>query len=135
MGLRFQGHIGKAEGVAKGCIPCGVIPGDHVMRFCGYRLGSGGNSGFQAVNLAAVAGANRIVLTGFDMSVDNGTHWHGDHNGLLGNPDGKMLRNCGKILDRASETLAGRGIEVLNASRQTALTAYRRVSMGEALEI
>lgn len=103
------------------------------MRFCGYRLGSGGNSGFQAVNLAAVAGARRIVLTGFDMSLNGGSHWHGDHNDLLGNPDAKMLANCAKILDRAATILKGRGIEVVNASRETALTAYRRVSIGDAL--
>lgn len=130
-GLRFQGHVD--DGLSKGCIPCNVKPGDHAMRFCGHRLGSGGNSGFQAVNLAAVSGARRIVLTGFDMSLANGTHWHGDHNGLLGNPGAKMLRTCAEILDRAANTLSGRGIEVLNASRESALTAYRRVTMKEAL--
>lgn len=103
------------------------------MRFCGHRLGSGGNSGFQAVNLAAACKARRIVLTGFDMSLDGGSHWHGDHLGLLGNPDARMLKNCARILDAAAPALKARGVEVLNASGRSALTAFRRVTMKEAL--
>jgi hypothetical protein len=39
-------------------------------------LHSGGNSGFQAVNLAIQFGATKIVLIGFDM---HGGHFFGDH--------------------------------------------------------
>lgn len=103
------------------------------MQWCGYRLGSGGNSGFQAVNLAAIAGAKRIVLTGFDMNRDNGVHWHGAHEGL-NNPDAKMLRRCANLLDHAAHGLRERGVEVLNASRETALTAYCRVRLEDVLK-
>lgn len=36
----------------------------------------GMNSGFQAINLAFLAGVRDFVLLGFDC---RGTHWHGDH--------------------------------------------------------
>lgn len=128
-GLRF---IGKDT--HPGCIPCGVKGGDNELLWCGRRLGAGANSGFQALNLAAVAGARRIVLLGMDMHRTGGkSHWHGDHTGEMTNPSDRMLRGCQQIMDRVAPELAARGIEVLNATRITALRAYRRVSLQEAL--
>lgn len=93
-------------------------------------LGAGGNSGFQAVNLAAVAGAKTIVLTGFDMQWTGGKkHHHADHAGELTNPEQRMLENCRKILDGCAAELAGRGINVVNCSRETALSNYPRVDI------
>lgn len=132
-GLRFQGHVGADRRIFDGCRPCNVRVGDHKMHFDGTRLGSGGNSGFQAINLAAVSGARRVVLTGFDMSIEAGVHWHGAHVGRLTNPDARMLKNCATLLDGAAKDLSDHGVEVVNASRQTALKAYRRVSIEEAL--
>jgi hypothetical protein len=40
-------------------------------------IGSGGNSGFQALNIAAQFGATRILLIGFDMHAAKGAHWYG----------------------------------------------------------
>lgn len=43
-------------------------------------LKTGQNSGFQAINLAILAGARRIVLLGFDMNAtEKKVHWFGDH--------------------------------------------------------
>lgn len=104
------------------------------MHFDGSRLGAGANSGFQAVNLAALAGAAKIVLTGFDMQHTGGRkHWHADHTNGLGNPPATMLSGSAAILDQHAPILERRGITVLNATRETALRCYRRVSMGEAL--
>ena len=116
-----------------GCIPCGTVRGENRMRWDGRSLGAGGNSGFQAVNLAAACGARRIVLTGFDMARHAGAHWHADHRQGLTNPSARMLSNCAALLDAAAPELAARGAEVVNASRETALRAYRRMSMAEAL--
>jgi hypothetical protein len=44
-------------------------------------IGCGGNSGFQALNLAVQFGAKRILLIGFDMSDRHGVHWFGRANG------------------------------------------------------
>mgnify|MGYP002145968013 CR=1 FL=1 len=42
-------------------------------------VGCGGNSGFQALNLALQFGCTRIILVGYDMRLDKGLHWHGAH--------------------------------------------------------
>jgi hypothetical protein len=127
-GLRF---IGKDE--YPGCIPCGVKAGVNGMVWDGRTLGAGSNSGFQAVNLAAVCGARRIALTGFDMGLQGGKHWHADHGNGLRNPSASLLKDCARFLDAAAGDLAARGVDVVNASRESALKAYRMVTMNEAL--
>lgn len=45
----------------------------------------GGNSGFQAICMALLMGASRVVLLGYDMKPKNGvSHWFGEH------PNGKQ---------------------------------------------
>ncbi len=39
----------------------------------------GSNSGFQAINLAILFGAKRIILVGFDMRINGSKHFFGDH--------------------------------------------------------
>lgn len=53
------------------------------------KLHSGGNSGFQAINIAAHSDCDRILLLGYDMSSTGKAHFFGDHpkgwaNGGLG---------------------------------------------------
>ena len=45
------------------------------------KLVTGHNSGFQALNLAVLAGARRILLLGYDGKAgqDGRTHWSGGH--------------------------------------------------------
>lgn len=93
-------------------------------------VAGGGNSGFQAVNLAAQFGARRIVLIGFDMG---GTHWHGDHAAPLRNPRQSTLAEWRQTMDEAAPVYAEWNVEVLNASPISALTAYRKVSVRDAL--
>lgn len=89
------------------------------------RVKSFGNSGACSVSLATCAGASRIVLLGFDAQVGAQSHHHGDH------PAG--LRNCDSApywpaqFTRLARYVKWRGVEVLNASRETALTQFQRV--------
>ncbi|MBI1216889.1 MAG: hypothetical protein GC185_13885 [Alphaproteobacteria bacterium] len=96
-------------------------------------IGFGGNSGFQAINIAAQVGARRIVLIGFDMPLDRGTHWHGAHGKGLRNPGHREVERWAFVLDRAAETLAARGIEVLNANPNSRLRAYPFITEQELL--
>ncbi|MDZ4376476.1 MAG: hypothetical protein U1C74_34260 [Phenylobacterium sp.] len=103
-----------------------------LMREAG-RIGYGGNSGFQAVNLALQFGSRRIVLVGFDLHLADGVHWHGRHAANLNNPSAQSLARWAVTLDRQAPAIAALGVEVLNTSPQSALTAYRKVPLEEAL--
>lgn len=91
---------------------------------------TGGNSGHQAICLAHLFGARRIVLSGFDMQRSKGReHWHGPHAKLAdGNPDSFV-----KHFDTLAPQLAAAGVIVKNSSRETALTCFPRVDLRDAL--
>lgn len=98
------------------------------------EIGAGGSSGFQALNLAVQFGAKKIALVGFDARVDLGTHWHGDHGGKLHNPQPGTAEIWRACLDRAAGVLADAGVEVVNCSPVSALQAYPKMSLNDALE-
>lgn len=90
-----------------------------------------GNSGACAIGIAIAAGADKIVLLGYDCSVEGKTHWHGDH------PQG--LTNCDSIkrwpaqFRAVADDAKKEGVEVLNASRNTALKCFQRVELGDVV--
>lgn len=95
-------------------------------------LRTGKNSGAAAVNLAVHLGARRIVLLGFDMGRTGGkAHFFGEHPAKL------RAATPFPFFIAAFETmvkpLQAIGVEVINASRQTALTCFPRVTLDEAL--
>jgi hypothetical protein len=92
----------------------------------------GGNSGFQALNLAVLFGARRILLIGFDLQPTGGrSHFFGDHPGALNQqiPFGSFRA----AFEAAAPQLAEAGIVVVNCSRATALTCFPRLPLEEAL--
>jgi hypothetical protein len=97
-------------------------------------IGGGGNSGFQAVNLAAQFGATKLLLIGFDMHDRSGVHWYG-RNGWNGggNPDESCFGRWRRDFDRAAIDLEMRGVEVINVAPHTALTCFRRATIDQAL--
>jgi sugar phosphate isomerase/epimerase len=97
------------------------------------EVGWGGNSGFQALNLAVQFGARKIVLVGFDLNLDQGVHWHGPHPGRLNNPTRDSLARWARVLDAQAPLLERLGVEVVNASPASALTKFRKVPFEEAL--
>jgi hypothetical protein len=98
-------------------------------------IGSGGNSGFQALNCAIQFGARRIILLGFDMRVDMGSHWHGDHTGALRNPEAVLIDKWRAALDKQAPVLARHGVQVINASHISALTGFPRFTLEEACHV
>ena len=99
-------------------------------------VGSGRNSGFQAVNLAAQFGAKRIILLGFDLQGETGAHWYGRNNWMqANNPDQWSYQRWQQAFEFAAPELKARGIEVINASRNTALKCFRCVPISDALEL
>lgn len=89
------------------------------------KIHQGRNSGFQAINLAYHFGVSRIVLLGYDMQHTGGaTHWHGDHPPGLTNAENinEWLPGFGLLADG----LKVAGVEVINCTRETALTCFQR---------
>lgn len=85
-------------------------------------IGHGGNSGFQAVNLAVQFGARRVFLAGLDYC---GTHWHDDHPAQLRNPDAERLNTWAATFDSQADLLRKWGVSVVNLSPNSALRNYR----------
>jgi hypothetical protein len=86
------------------------------------------NSGANAIALAAHRGAKRIILIGYDVSLDGAlAHWHEDHPAPLKNANSisewpKKFAEVAKVIE---------GVDVVNCSRRTALTAFRRGTLDE----
>ncbi|KML21366.1 hypothetical protein VL10_18405 [Leclercia adecarboxylata] len=89
------------------------------------------NSGQRAILFAHWLGAKRIILLGFDCSITNGSHWHGDHT-CLDNPTAANVKRWHGEFARVAQLLRGK-VNIINSSRQTALNCFRRQSLDEAL--
>lgn len=95
----------------------------------------GANSGFQALNMALLWGAERIILLGYDMQVKDPKHPHffGLHKGMR-NPSPtntahwvEKYKTAVKTLDRFP------GQTVINCSRETALECFTRKNLEEVI--
>lgn len=93
------------------------------------------NSTYQATGLVALWGVSRIVYLGLDMKHGpNGeTHHHGDHPVPFSNPSPRFFHFAMFAYGKIAPPLAKRGITVINASRDTALTCFPRMTIEEAL--
>lgn len=92
----------------------------------------GQNSGYQAISLAALFGARRILLLGFDFQRTSGkSHWHGDHPRGLGN--GGTFPAWIAAMNGLAKDLARANIEVINCTRKTALRCFPQKPIEEIL--
>jgi hypothetical protein len=99
------------------------------------RVHLGGNSGYQAVGLAYLWGAARIILLGYDMQAgpDGNLHHHARHGGALGNPTPETLKEWARRFVQMCIDLRREGVEVINATRETALKCFERLPLEAAL--
>lgn len=90
----------------------------------------GDNSGYQSIDLAFGYGARRVVLLGFDMQSTGGkSHWFGDH-------PPEIRRQSALHIFAANFDEAARlhpELDIINASRETALTCWPRMPIEQAL--
>lgn len=89
------------------------------------------NSGQRAIQLAAHLGATRIILLGYDCSLTDGIHWHGAHPTGLKNPDVTSVTRWQAEFGRLTDLLPD--IDIINCSRSTSLTCFRRDKLETAL--
>jgi hypothetical protein len=105
--------------------------GDEGLELDPTGLRTGYNSGYQAINLAVHLGAARVVLLGFDMwtGADGRANWFVNARHHRASPYPAFLQAFASI----AAPLKAAGVEVLNCSRRTVLTAFQRVPLEEAL--
>lgn len=90
------------------------------------------NSGAGAIVTAIVGGAKRVIMLGYDCQHTSGlTHWHGDHPKHLGNAN-RVSCWADKFAELAKDYS---GVEILNASRETALTCFPRKGLKQCLSL
>jgi hypothetical protein len=104
-------------------VPIHTVCGKRVdqINFTHHRIGGGGFSGFQALNVAIKTGSREIYLAGFDF---HDHHWHADHTGILRNPDRAQLTKWRDLLDSQYDLIKSHGIQVYNLSDQSQLKNY-----------
>lgn len=97
------------------------------------KLRSGNNSAFAATHLAAHLGARRIILLGVDMrhGPAGETHFHDGHG--MQHLEQTLTDLMVPYFGSLAEPLAERGIEVINASPDSALGIWPRRTIDEGL--
>lgn len=94
-------------------------------------LNHGGNSGFCAVNLAALLGAGRIILVGFDMKVVNGNHnYHNDHPRKIADNiyQEEYIRPFSSLIRTEKNNY-----QILNATPDSDLKCFDYINLGDSL--
>lgn len=88
-----------------------------------HGIASGSHSGYQALNLAVLLGAKRIMLMGFDMRVvGDRLHWHEDYPDK--NPTDAKLAEWAKHYDTMVPTLSAAGVTVINCTPDSRITCF-----------
>ena len=97
-----------------------------------HRIYTQANSGGALIHFARNKGAKRIILLGYDFAFTGGkAHWHGNHEGNLGNAG--SLKDWFPHMRKLASDLNAEGVEVINCSRHTALDCFERMSLEDAL--
>lgn len=108
----------------------------------GVWLSGGGTSGFAATVLSAIRRPRRIVLLGFDYAAGRDEKarviWHHNdryYNGLSSHQRGHYWERWARNFDKITTDLKRLGIEMINASPQSRVLAFRKVSVEEGFEL
>jgi len=128
--ILFNGELWTQDLRAKREFGLNWVLGKNKNGLGGDCVHFGGNSGYQAINLAYLWGAKRIILLGFDCNLINGkSHWFGQH------PQGlNQVQNFSIWISNftsLAKDLAEQNIEVINCSMQSALECFKKVKIEE----
>lgn len=90
------------------------------------KLATGGNSGFQALNLAVLHGHERVILLGYDMKLGENRkrHWFGDHPASL-----NKSSNYHNWITAFQTALPFIDAHVINCTRDTALKCFEKAEL------
>ena len=89
------------------------------------------NSGSASISIAANAGAKRIILLGFDMNpIPNNQHWW---HRLYQYQDPPQFNRHIQGFEQIKQDADKRGIEILNASPDSAITQFKKINLQDIL--
>jgi len=93
-------------------------------------LRHGNNSGYAAINLAIQFGAKIVILLGFDMEIKETSHWHEGYS-ITTRPHAydKMIPHFDSLAEQAKKL----GVTILNASPESRLEAFPKITLEQAL--
>ncbi len=119
----------------------GLWPDVHVLENTGplglegnpTGVRTGKNSGYAVLNLAVHLGCTKLILLGYDLGHAPGmpSHFFGEHPRALLNASPYPAFRA--AFDAIVEPLQALGVDVVNCSRETTLTAFPRMALVEAL--
>jgi len=95
------------------------------------HVATGGNSGFQAMNLAVLQGAERVILLGYDYGYcerTQGKHWWEEEH-----PRDSRFSNYKKWLEYMDKAAPVIPVPVLNATPTSAITCFPKVNLRDVL--
>lgn len=112
----------------------GSLSSDQGALATGRQDGYMGHSGFQALNLATLAGAKTIMLVGFDgrPGADGRTHFHGEH--PIPTP-ADVWPHIQHSFSCIENELKAAGVRVMNCSPDSAIGSFEKVPLADALTL
>lgn len=93
-------------------------------------ISTGGNSGYQAICVAAHAGCRRVLLCGMDM---HGKHWHSEYRSPMKTHQPEDQAEWVRRFASLKEPLEKWGMEVINCTPNSALRVWPYMPLEEAL--
>lgn len=91
---------------------------------------TGSNSGYQAINIATLAGAKRVLLLGYDArDIGDRAHYFGDHPDKT-KPPYAVIKDRFKTCAAAAKALK---VEILNATPGSELDCFSRIELADGL--
>lgn len=133
LGLKFA--IESPSLPARRCRWPGIIvlrnTGDAGLETSPSGLRTGRNSGYAAINLAVHLGATRVVLLGYDMGLGPNGRRHFCEDAVI-HPS-SPFESFRRLYQTLVEPLKLAGVQVVNCSRATRLTAFRRAPIEDVL--
>lgn len=133
----FRAFAGEKCSIFLGADP--KLGGVHLLKQAGQvglstdagAICTGSNSGYQAINIAVLAGAKRVVLIGYDGRATGGRqHFFGDHPDRSHAPYEVTRARFGELVAPAKKA----GVEILQATPNSWVECFPMVSLAESLE-
>jgi hypothetical protein len=91
------------------------------------------NSGFGALVLAYLLGANPIYLLGFDMKCIHATHWHCGYTGQTVEDQNRRMHAFMMPFAFNSEEFKRRDVHIVNLNPDSALTCFHKTTINKIL--